>query len=52
MMQETLDDMMLYLRDEGLDESQITEFLDSHDISTLDEDEGWEVIEAHIFRDV
>lgn len=51
MQQEIVDDMKLYLRDEGLDDSLIKEFFESHEIWNLDEDEGWEVIESHIFRD-
>lgn len=51
MLDDTLDDMKIYLQDEGLEDQQIQEFFESHDFQSLNEDEGWEVIEAHIFRD-
>lgn len=51
-MQDTLEDIKLYLRDEGLYDHQIKDFLDSHDITTLDEDEAWEIVEMHVFRDL
>lgn len=52
MLQESLDDIKIYLRDEGLYEDQIQSFMDSHDLPSLDEDEAWEVVESHIFRDL
>lgn len=52
MLNDTLEDMRIYLLDEGLADEQIKEFFESHDIQALNEDEGWEVIEAHIFRDL
>lgn len=51
MLEDTLDDVKIYLRDEGLDDTQIRDFLESHELWTLDEDEAWEVVESHIFRD-
>ena len=52
MLQDTLEDIKIYLRDEGLYDNQIREFLESHDITALDEDEAWEIVEMHIFRDL
>lgn len=51
MTSDTLEDIKLYLQDEGLDDSQIEDFLYSHEVEKLDEDEAWEVVESHIFRD-
>ncbi len=52
MQQDTLEDIKIYLRDEGLYDNQISEFLTSHDIISLDEDEAWEIVEMHVFRDL
>jgi hypothetical protein len=52
MASEALDDAILYLRDEGLDEQQIEDFVASHDLHEIeDEDEIWEIVESHIFRE-
>lgn len=48
---EVVEDIEIYLLNEGLDDQQIDDFFASHDLQELDEDEAWEVVEAHIFRD-
>lgn len=51
MLPEALDDVRIYLRDEGLDEEQIDEFLHSHDLARESDDDAWEIIDSHIFRE-
>lgn len=46
-----VEDIELYLKDEGLDDNQIESFFDSHDLYQLDEEEAWEVVQSHILRD-
>lgn len=44
-------DIELYLKDEGLDDSQISEFISSHDLQSLSYDAAWEIVDNHLIRD-
>jgi len=48
---EAMDEIIMYLTDEGLDGDQILEFVQVHSLATLTEEEAWDVIHSHIIRD-